>query len=440
MCKIYHPEKLTRRKLEKLKLMLDSGVNIQGICWPVDVALNREGIPVGYLMPKATGKELQKSLFIPPLMRKNFPAWKRVDLVELAINILEKISYLHSCNIIIGDINPANILINDKKEVYFVDTDSYQIEEFPCPVGKITFTAPEIQRTHFKDFLRSVGNERFAVATLLFMLMLPGKNPYAQQGGENLTDNIIKMDFSYPFGPNSNKKTPDGPWRFCWSHLPYNIKERFYETFRKGGKYSTEDTRISTSDWIALFKEYFYLLKSGKFGEQDKMSEEIFPDRFKQIKGIAYKECRICNKQFPEEQLHEGICSSCLNDGNEVKCSRCGNLFLFNNYQKYIKKANYTVCYDCFKEQESFFSSENCVECGKKFSITVREKNYFEAKGFDLPKRCEECRRARKEAKSITTPQSNSGSIYTGRSTVKKPPVEGFGGFFEKLFSLFGKH
>lgn len=38
------------------------------------------------------------------------------------------------------------------------------------------------------------------------MIMLPGKPPYSQQGGGYPGDNIKNMDFSYPFGENSNKK------------------------------------------------------------------------------------------------------------------------------------------------------------------------------------------------------------------------------------------
>lgn len=99
--------------------------------------------------------------------------------MTLCITILKKLKYLHDRNVILGDINPNNILVVSPTEVYFVDTDSYQIEGFPCPVGTINFTAPEIQRKDFSTFLRTIGNERFAVATLLFMIMLPGKPPYS---------------------------------------------------------------------------------------------------------------------------------------------------------------------------------------------------------------------------------------------------------------------
>lgn len=102
--------------------------------------------------------------------------------------------------------------------------------------------------------MRTKGNEYFAVATLLFMIMLPGKPPYSLQGGENQIDNIINGDFAYASGSRSTGKAPDGVWRFCWSHLPRYLKDDFYETFRKGGKHNTETTRYSTNEWLKSLK------------------------------------------------------------------------------------------------------------------------------------------------------------------------------------------
>lgn len=39
-----------------------------------------------------------------------------------------------------------------------------------------------------------------------------------------------------------------------------------------------------------------------------------------------------------------------------------------------------------------------CVECGGSFLWTAGEQEYFQEKGFkDQPKRCKQCRQARKE-------------------------------------------
>ncbi|MGP1457696.1 MAG: CFI-box-CTERM domain-containing protein [Treponema sp.] len=402
--------------------MLTKRINYKGICYPIAALYNRDKQFIGYLMPRAVGKELQKSIFIKPLLLKIFPTWQKRDTVELCLTILDKIKYLHDRNIILGDINPLNIMVKSPKEVYFVDTDSYQIEDFPCPVGTINYPAPEIQGKQYSEFLRTMGNENFAVATLLFMIMLPGKPPYSQQGGENPINNIKNMDFSYPFGDNSNKKTPDGPWRYIWSHLTYDLKEAFYTTFRKGEEHSTENTRLAVEQWIALFKYYQYLLDSGKFGEQDKMSEAIFPTRHKKNSNINYITCRLCQEEMPEEQCRNGICQACLNDGEEYKCKKCGEKLKFTNYHKYIKKTQkYDYCKNCFETELNRISYFTCVDCGKNFSLSQKEINFYSSKGYELPKRCKVCRDAKKNNNTVQnnncSSQNHSLSRYSSGSS-----------------------
>lgn len=395
VAKIYKNDNISKRKYEKIKLMLSKNINCSGICYPVEIIYNSKNEFVGYLMPQAKGQELQKSVFGPkPLFLKKFPDWKKRDTVELCVTILEKIKYLHDRNIIMGDINPANILVVSPKEVYFVDTDSYQVEDFPCPVGTNNYTAPEIQRKHFSDFLRTRGNENFAVATLLFMIMLPGKPPYSQQGGEDPISNIIKMDFSYPFGDNSNKKTPDGPWRYIWSHLTYELKEAFYNTFRKDGSYSLEKNRLSVDEWLSKFRHYLELLDSGKFAQQDEMSVELFPTRHKKNPKSTYIRCKLCGQEAEENRSKNGICPDCLEKGEAYKCKKCGKEIVFTNYQKYVKgMKKHDMCKECFEYENKIRIKSYCVDCGKTFTLTNSQYDFYKKRGLDVPKRCDTCRK-----------------------------------------------
>lgn len=395
VAKIYKNDNITKRKYEKIKLMLSKNINCSGICYPVEIIYNSKNEFVGYLMPQAKGQELQKSVFGPkPLFLKKFPDWKKRDTVELCVTILEKIKYLHDRNIIMGDINPANILVVSPKEVYFVDTDSYQVEDFPCPVGTNNYTAPEIQRKHFSDFLRTRGNENFAVATLLFMIMLPGKPPYSQQGGEDPISNIIKMDFSYPFGDNSNKKTPDGPWRYIWSHLTYELKEAFYNTFRKDGSYSLEKNRLSVDEWLSKFRHYLELLDSGKFAQQDEMSVELFPTRHKKNPKSTYIRCKLCGQEAEENRSKNGICPDCLEKDEAYKCKKCGKEIVFTNYQKYVKgMKKHDMCKECFEYENKIRIKSYCVDCGKTFTLTNSQYDFYKKRGLDVPKRCDTCRK-----------------------------------------------
>lgn len=421
VAKIYHEGKLTQRNFDKLKKIIEKQLQCEGICFPVSGLYNKNKEFVGYLMPKAKGKELQRTIFIKPLFQKCFPDWKKKDLVELCITILNKIQYLHDQNIIMGDINAGNILVVSPTEVYFVDTDSYQIEDLPCPVGIQTFTPPELLGKNFKAFLRTMGNEYFAVATLLFMLMLPGKTPYAQKGGEDPITNIKNMDFSYPCGDKSNKKTPDGPWGYCWSHLSYKLKEAFYETFQKDGKYSTERTRLPVSEWIKLFKQYYYELTDpeGNMLKNDAMSGELFPTRLKKNPNVAHITCKLCQSEVEETYSKNGICNKCLRL-SAGKCEQCGNDLDFTNFDLYIKNTpvpklcktctekNYCFCVQCGKkiprnkfknnicgvcQKNLVYKTIVCTACGNRFDITYGEKDFFDKKALELPKRCPNCRK-----------------------------------------------
>jgi len=270
VCKIFRDEHRTSFKQAKLKLMTSRNLFRRGICWPSAIVYNTYAEFVGYAMPKARGVEIQKSIFIKPLFLEWFNGWKKTDLVEICIDLLHKIRILHEHNVLIGDINPRNILVTEKKKTFFVDTDSYQVEGYPCSVGSVNFTAPEIQNKEFGQFLRTREHEKFAVATLLFMILIPGKTPYSQQGGVSPAKNIIKRIFPYPFGKIRSLRVPQGPWRFIWSHLPYYLKEAFFNLFQKG-------ERLTVEDWIALLKRYRSDLKKGF------VSNEIYQQSLKEM-------------------------------------------------------------------------------------------------------------------------------------------------------------
>lgn len=441
VAKVYKEGKAKKSTYAKIKLMVSKNIECDGVCFPTHILYNSNSEFVGYLMRQAHGTTLLKSVFMPALLKnKYFPDWKKKDTVQLCITILKKFQYLHSKNIILGDINPSNILVVSPNEVYFVDTDSYQIEGYPCPVGTRNYTAPEIQRKRYDEFLRTIENERFAVATLLFMIMLPGKSPYSMQGGEDDTiDNIINGDFAYASGERTTGKAPEGMWRYIWSHLPRYLKDDFYETFRKGGKYYNPLNRLDDSAWLSKFNHYLELLsdENGSFLLNDSMSAELFPSRLKKDQNVYYIKCRLCGNEVNSEKAEEGICYDCLKKGIKYTCAKCHKEMIYTNRQQYILKSKmHDICKECYDKLNSIGKSypcanhvfcgnmleftnrevENmrrknkpfpkycneckdktyiklkCIDCRTKFTITYGEKEYFESKNFDLPKRCESCR------------------------------------------------
>ena len=271
--KIYNQRSMLDQKEKKIKTLISKNMKFKGICFPEKAIFNKEKDFVGYTMSKAEGFEMKRTIFQPLFFKKKFPDWTRIDLCTIGLNILRKIKYLHSNNIIIGDINPNNILITKEKKVYFVDTDSYQIDNYPCPVGTSHFTAPEIQGINFERTLRTFSHENFAISTLLFMIFLPGKSPYAFQGGGSIEENILSKNFSYPLGDNDNLSAPKGMWEFIWYELSFDLRSSFFNTFKKGA-------RFNVTYWINTLTDYKNELSKSLY------EKEIIPsDTSKILKG-----------------------------------------------------------------------------------------------------------------------------------------------------------
>lgn len=267
VCKVYTHECLTETRYQKIRLMLEHPIRMPGVCWPKDIVTNHYGEFVGFVMPQAQGKHMQSAIFVRTMLQKNFPHWKREHLVKLAITILQKIKYLHDRNILIGDIQPRNILIENESKIFFVDTDSYQISNYPCPVGTINFTAPEIQGKNFTTFLRTWKHEYFAIATLLFMILIPGRSPYEQTSGKPLDSLIKEFLFPYRVDPSIMDDSPDHLWNKMWSHLPRQIRQAFVSVFQ-------ENQRLSPTQWLSLLHQYKQQIIHGE------TSNEISPTHF----------------------------------------------------------------------------------------------------------------------------------------------------------------
>ena len=300
VCKIYQRDRLKQFTLEKLNLMISREIHHPAICWPVSLAYNSLGETIGYLMPKAKGKELQRTVFFgKPLLEKTFPHWTRLHLVRLTSKILDAVAYLHSLNVLLGDINGRNFIVQDESSVFFVDCDSYQVEGFPCPVGMAPYLAPELNGKEW----RSANTEYFAIATLVFMILHPGKPPYSHQGGEDPLKNVQKRHFPYPRGDQGAKGVPEGPWRFIFSHLPYKLKDAFHRVFSDGD-------RLTVAEWQELMRRYENDLGKGWF------SDDLFPTGFKQLtqeqKKQKWRTCSVCGKDFSPSKDEHTMCLDCF--------------------------------------------------------------------------------------------------------------------------------
>lgn len=360
VCKLYRPERLSKALEEKLRMMVEYGCTTPGICWPRDLVRDSSGHFRGVLMDRAEGVDLQRAIAVRPLLERNFPNWTRRDLVRVAIDLVGKVAVLHDRNVLLGDINPRNVFVSPGRKTWLVDTDSCQVSDYPCPVGTPTFTAPEIQGRDFKDFLRTVDHEQFALATQIFMILLPGKPPYSHQGGGAPGENIRLGNFPYAVGEKRSGNVPRGPWRYIFSNLPRAIKDAFEAVFNHGQRYSARE-------WLELLRDYLEGLESGF------LCDELFPKDLKLIEPVELC-CPSCGKTFLAsgpmvEHLHsigrDCYCNECRQE-ILVECDRCHDRFGMPRFllNELGQKGRSHYCPAC-REPEVF----RCSCCGREYTV-----------------------------------------------------------------------
>lgn len=441
--KIYSAEKLTTLEMYKCERMLQKKIAHPGLCWPQEVLKDDKGTFIGFTTGSFRGVPLNACIMQPDAVKEHFPAWGKAELSRLAQTVMEKIHYMHTHGILFGSIDPASILVQSETEVYFLDTDRYQVEGFPCMKYSYAFCAPEALDKAGKLHLTTLDEERFAVAELAFAIIMPGKTSYPSETGGDALRNIREMRFPYSWGEHKgavDDRRKIGQWRYVWSHLSPDLKECFYKTFMYGNVQFKSNQRRSAGVWTKLFGNFAAELNSEELF--DKNSRLLFPPSFKRSKKDTFIRCQVCGVEHPDWFFRkdflaagEKLCRPCLRKQSDdgFTCKKCGKYFAYTNEASIFHKLKQEsgdwkrqkYCYNCKNKKET------CIGCGQSFSITrlrddgrcgdCHEKwrnapyqvvtckgcyhtftitngdaEFYRKKGMNFPVRCKECREKRK--------------------------------------------
>jgi len=150
----------------------------------------------------------------------------------------------------------------------------------------------------YADNPRTPTSEAFALAILVFMILLPGKHPFAKVGGEGITDNIKQRFFPYAVKGtevSSYDKAPAGYWRYIWSHTPPRIKEILHDILVGDREPQTyEELRAVVNELIYHLEKYRSEILSGE------RTDEVFPTYYFIPDYVPKKKlvCPKCKKTF----------------------------------------------------------------------------------------------------------------------------------------------
>ncbi|MBR2549463.1 MAG: hypothetical protein IKE92_05490 [Clostridiales bacterium] len=258
VAKIYHKGVITPLRWAKLKKLTEIGITSHGFCTPQHLLYFR-GVPVGYTMFMGKGHTLGNVFDGPDAMIDNYPDWTRLDVCETLLTLIGKYLYLQMHDIIAGDIQLKNALINTSSDLYLIDMDSVQIGNLPCPVGTEDFTDPRLWGRDFSSFVRKLEDEDYSIAMLVFTVLFCGLHPYAtRNGAETLREEILNRNFPYTLDNSDTEHIPLGGYDHIWEYLPDNLRTMLYNTFHEGKIYEAVCWRAAVQEYMRDLENFVY--------------------------------------------------------------------------------------------------------------------------------------------------------------------------------------
>lgn len=239
----------------------------RSISWPVSL-LYRDPTRsecVGFLMPTVDIRAFRKAiLYLDPSDRSRLFGgsfnWKY--LYTAAFNIVSSIAAIHERNYCIGDINESNVLLAANALITLIDCDSFQVPDpttgkvYRCPVGKAEYTAPELQGKSYNDVDRTQESDCFALAVLLFQLLMEGTHPYQAKGklvedAPSPQSKIIKGYFPYTMQIRGIAPPDHAP---PFEILHPEIQQLFHRSFSDGHR--DPRARPTAFEWFEVLKKF----------------------------------------------------------------------------------------------------------------------------------------------------------------------------------------
>lgn len=155
------------------------------LAWPEALVRSVGGRDViGYAMPsvRRPGFVPLSVLFDPSQRRTSLPMVSWRFFVGVARNLSSLVAALHECDLVLGDLSPANFVVSPSGYLTLLDCDSIQFvapdsgERFPCFMHTPEYAAPELPRNPRLE--HTPESDAFSLAIVVCQLLLLGDHPF----------------------------------------------------------------------------------------------------------------------------------------------------------------------------------------------------------------------------------------------------------------------
>src|SRR5215475_9913790 len=240
VAKVYH-EPPPQEKAEKLVVLSRLGnerlFNLSA--WPVSTLRDApDGEVIGFVMKKISQAEEVHALHSPKSRLQKFPEASWAFLIYVAANVARAVATVHEHGLVIGDLNPKNILVTRKATVYLLDVDSFQVsaegKTYRCEGGFPEYTPPELQGVAFREVDRSQEHDCFGLAVVIFQLLFMGRHPFSGRylgSGEMPLERAIR-ECRFAYGADAEgRKMRQPPGTLALDSMPPPLVDLFRRAF-----------------------------------------------------------------------------------------------------------------------------------------------------------------------------------------------------------------
>lgn len=232
------------------------------LAWPLSrlLDLHEESRVVGYLMPRIDNVHLIWEIYNPGVRREICPHFHHGSLLRTARNLAAVVRTLHDCGYVVGDLNESNVLVSSQGQVTLIDVDSFQTPAqdrlYRCRVGRPEYTPPELQGVAFADVDRLPQHDAFALAVLIFQLLMQGIHPFAGTcAAKDEADSIAARIAAghWPYAWKKNVSVQPSPHAPSWFVLPPSVQELLRRCFEDA--HTEPDLRPTAAQWQHALEE-----------------------------------------------------------------------------------------------------------------------------------------------------------------------------------------
>jgi DNA-binding helix-hairpin-helix protein with protein kinase domain len=209
----------------------------------------------GYIMPRVANPFGLDEVFTDTKLGNH--VLTNASRVAIARKIAAIVQICHDADFIIGDMNGRNFLVSgDTLIPTLIDCDSFQFTRgatvYTTDVGMPEYSSPglleKIERNgnSFANVKRTQEDDEFALAVLIFQILMGGVHPFDTLGGSvgmiKIPANIRARRF--PYVANSKNKPPLFADTAKYARFDPQLKLLFEREFTGAG-------RVQARDWIA---------------------------------------------------------------------------------------------------------------------------------------------------------------------------------------------